>query len=126
MLELPEIRKGRADKRKDQVPVLRVPCACKAKAENNSQGQGKIVLLNVLMFWSSETMIARIEIECRNPELVLNAIKPETDKKFDIKFKTSKNKIVMRVEADDIPDLLAGINSYLRLIRTAMETSKIE
>ncbi len=76
-------------------------------------------------------MIAVIEIECKSQKLVLDALKPDAkqqdvSKKFDVNFKASKNKIIMKVKADDISALLAGINSYMRLIRTAIETNKIE
>jgi tRNA threonylcarbamoyladenosine modification (KEOPS) complex Pcc1 subunit len=50
-------------------------------------------------------------------------VKPDQEElnKFDVKLVSEKNKIKLKVEANDIPGLLAGINSYLRLIRVAID-----
>ena len=61
-----------------------------------------------------------MEIECKNPELVIESLKPDMEKtdKFLIKFKTLENKLLLTVEAENIGSLLAGINSYGRLIKS--------
>jgi len=68
-------------------------------------------------------MKAEIEIACNEPELIIKSVKPDQEElnKFDVKLVSEKNKIKLKVEANDIPGLLAGINSYLRLIRVAID-----
>ena len=67
-------------------------------------------------------MKAEIEIECKKPEIAVKALEPETEntKKFTVKIIAEKDKIRLKIESDDIPGLLAGINSYVRLIRTSI------
>jgi tRNA threonylcarbamoyladenosine modification (KEOPS) complex Pcc1 subunit len=68
-------------------------------------------------------MKAEIEIECKEPEIVIRSIKPDEGeiKKFDVKMSAEKNKLKIKVESKDIPGLLAGINSYLRLVKVAID-----
>jgi len=68
-------------------------------------------------------MKAEIEVECKEPETVIKSLKPDQEelKKFDVKLVSERNKVKLKVEANDIPGLLAGINSYLRLIRVAID-----
>ena len=68
-------------------------------------------------------MKAELEIECKDPEIVIRSIKPDEEgiKKFDANISAEKSKLKIRVEANDIPGLLAGINSYLRLIKVAID-----
>lgn len=70
-------------------------------------------------------MKANIEIECRNPETVLKSIEPDIEKseKFDVDLKIKENKINVEIKAKDFTGLLAGINSYVRLIKVANEIS---
>ena len=72
-------------------------------------------------------MIAKLEIDCKNPEIVLNSIKPDIEKieKFDVKLKTEKNKLLLTIESKDLSGLLAGINSYVRLIKVANDVVSI-
>jgi len=72
-------------------------------------------------------MKAEIELECRDPETVVKSLKPDEEelKKFKVKLTAEKNKLKLKVEADDIPGLLAGINSYLRLIRVAIDATEV-
>jgi len=69
-------------------------------------------------------MKAEIEIECKNPEMVIKALKPDVEdaKKFGVKLEADENKVKLKVEADNISGLLAGINSYIRLIRTSINS----
>lgn len=72
-------------------------------------------------------MKAEIEIECKEPEIVIKSIKPDLEelKKFNVKFKNEKNKLKIKIEANDISGLLAGINSYLRLIKVAIDAMEV-
>ena len=67
-------------------------------------------------------MKAEIEIECERPDIVIKALKPDLEetKKFIVKIESYKSKIKLRLEADDISGLLAGINSYMRLVKTSI------
>ena len=69
-------------------------------------------------------MKAKIEIECDDPDIIIKSIEPDIDvrEKFNIKLEPDDDKIKMTVESDEITGLLAGINSYMRLIRAAMST----
>jgi len=68
-------------------------------------------------------MKAEIEIECKEPETVIKSLSPDNEsiEKFDVKLESGKNKIKIKVEAKDIPGLLAGINSYLRLVKVSID-----
>jgi len=68
-------------------------------------------------------MKAEIEIECERPDIVVKALKLETEetKKFTVKLETEKDRLKLRLEAEDVPGLLAGINSYMRLIKTSID-----
>jgi tRNA threonylcarbamoyladenosine modification (KEOPS) complex Pcc1 subunit len=68
-------------------------------------------------------MKAEIEIECERPDLVVRALRPEIEetKKFTVKLEAEKDRLKLKLEAEDVPGLLAGINSYLRLIKTSMD-----
>ena len=66
-------------------------------------------------------MRAEIEIECENPEIVVKSIKPDLEaKRFNVKLDKLEGKVKLTVESEDVSGLLAGINSYMRLIRTAI------
>lgn len=64
---------------------------------------------------------AELEIECKNPDIIVKSIEPDIDvkDKFDVKIEANE-KIKVVIESKDITGLLAGVNSYLRLIRTAI------
>ena len=68
-------------------------------------------------------MKATIQVECQNPEIVIKALNPELDDsiKFTADVKSDKDKIILTIESDNISGLLAGINSYMRLIRVAKD-----
>ena len=72
-------------------------------------------------------MKAEIEIECKNPEIIIKALKPsiEDAKKFSVVLEANENKVKLKVEADNISGLLAGINSYIRLIRTSISSMEV-
>ena len=70
---------------------------------------------------------AEIEIPCEDPQIVVDSLEPEMEKleKFNSDVKVEDGKIKLLIEAEEISGLLAGINSYIRLIRTSIETNKI-
>jgi tRNA threonylcarbamoyladenosine modification (KEOPS) complex Pcc1 subunit len=71
-------------------------------------------------------MKAEIEIECKDPDIVIKSINPDIEaKKFDVKLENKNNKLILIIESKDITGLLAGLNSYIRLIRTAINTMEI-
>jgi tRNA threonylcarbamoyladenosine modification (KEOPS) complex Pcc1 subunit len=73
-------------------------------------------------------MKAVIEIGVEHPDQIIKAIEPDIDQneKFDVKLEEQEGKIVLTVEAREIAGLLAGINSYVKLIRVALDVGKIE
>lgn len=72
-------------------------------------------------------MIAKLEIECKNPEIVLKSLKPDLDdtEKFKVDLKVKENKLVLIIEAKELSGLLAGINSYARLIKASTDVVSI-
>jgi tRNA threonylcarbamoyladenosine modification (KEOPS) complex Pcc1 subunit len=72
-------------------------------------------------------MKAEIELDCQNPEIVIKSLKPDTEElnKFDVRMTAAKGKLKLTVRADDVSGLLAGINSYMRLIRVALDATEI-
>ncbi|MEM5778728.1 MAG: KEOPS complex subunit Pcc1 [Candidatus Aenigmatarchaeota archaeon] len=72
-------------------------------------------------------MKVEIEIECKEPEIIIKSIKPDLEelKKFNVNLKNEKNKLKIKIEANDISGLLAGINSYLRLIKVAIDATEV-
>jgi tRNA threonylcarbamoyladenosine modification (KEOPS) complex Pcc1 subunit len=72
-------------------------------------------------------MRAEIELKCKDPKLVIRSLKPDTEElsKFDVKLKPGTGKLTLEVEAKDVPGLLAGINSYMRLIKVAIDATEI-
>jgi tRNA threonylcarbamoyladenosine modification (KEOPS) complex Pcc1 subunit len=71
---------------------------------------------------------AELEIECANPDIVIKAITPDVAEsgKFSAELKKEKKSVKLTVESKDIVGLLAGINSYARLIKTSTETNDLE
>jgi tRNA threonylcarbamoyladenosine modification (KEOPS) complex Pcc1 subunit len=67
-------------------------------------------------------MKAEIVIGCEKPLIVVKAIEPEIDKtkKFSVKLNAKKDGVLLIVESTDISGLLAGINSYVTLIKTSI------
>ena len=71
-------------------------------------------------------MKAEIEIDCKDPDTVIKSVSPEIEaKKFDVKLEDKKDKIILTIESKDMTGLLAGINSYMKLIRTAISVKEI-
>jgi tRNA threonylcarbamoyladenosine modification (KEOPS) complex Pcc1 subunit len=72
-------------------------------------------------------MKAFLEIECSDPDIVLKAMKPDIEEtaKFNAKLDPKENKLELTVESESISGLLAGINSYMRLIKTAIDVNEV-
>jgi len=71
-------------------------------------------------------MKAEIEIDCKDVDTVIKSISPDIDvKKFDVKLEDKEDKLILTIESKDITGLLAGINSYIKLIRTAINVKEI-
>jgi len=70
---------------------------------------------------------ATIEISCNEPEIILKSIQPELEnaKNFKVNLKALKDKIIVNIESEKISGLLAGINSYLRLVKVAKDSLEI-
>jgi tRNA threonylcarbamoyladenosine modification (KEOPS) complex Pcc1 subunit len=68
-------------------------------------------------------MKAVIDIGVENPDQIIKSIEPDVDQneKFDVKLDEGEGKVLLTVEAREIAGLLAGINSYVRLIRVAKD-----
>jgi len=71
---------------------------------------------------------AELEIECANPDIVIKAIRPDVAEsgKFSAKLKSEKKSVKLTVESKDIVGLLAGINSYARLIKASVDVESLE
>jgi tRNA threonylcarbamoyladenosine modification (KEOPS) complex Pcc1 subunit len=74
------------------------------------------------------TLKATVEIGCKNPENVIKSIEPDKDQteKFDVKLESSDSKVTVTVESDNFTGLLAGLNSYIRLIKTATVVEEVD
>jgi tRNA threonylcarbamoyladenosine modification (KEOPS) complex Pcc1 subunit len=73
-------------------------------------------------------MRAEIEVDCENPEIVIEALRPDTgaSEKFSAGLAAGKGKLLLSVEAGEIGGLVAGVNSYMRLIRAAIATEGVK
>ncbi len=49
----------------------------------------------------------------------------EDAKKFNVKIEAEEDKIELEIESDNVSGLLAGINSYVRLIRTSINSMEV-
>jgi len=73
-------------------------------------------------------MKALLEIQCTNPEIVIKALEPDLEKteKFDASIDDQEGRIILKVESETITGLLAGINSYMRLIKTSIDVNEVK
>ncbi len=77
-------------------------------------------------------MKAEITLECKNPEIVAAAVKPEMEtdvgkkEKFSVEINAMEEKIILNIRAQTFSGLSAGINGCLRLMRAASEVSELE
>lgn len=68
-------------------------------------------------------MKATIQVECKEPETIIKSMQPEIEDaiKFDADLKAENDRLILTIESKNISGLLAGINSYMRLIRVAKD-----
>ena len=99
------------------MPLLWLQGHNEKKTKDYNKSTCKVIFLNK----------AEIEIICDDPQIIVDSLKPEMEKleKFNAEIKVDDSKIKLSIEAEEISGLLAGINSYIRLIRTSIETNKI-
>jgi tRNA threonylcarbamoyladenosine modification (KEOPS) complex Pcc1 subunit len=71
---------------------------------------------------------AELEIECADPQVVIRSIGPDmgANEKFTASLKPGKGSLKLTVESKDMVGLLAGINSYGRLIKTSTDVEGLE
>ena len=71
---------------------------------------------------------AKIELETKNAEIILESIRPELKKNISerskIQLKNEKHKLIINVLSKDINALKASINSMLQLIRAIQKNLK--
>jgi len=61
--------------------------------------------------------------------IIASSLLPESKRnvpRTKVEIKNKKNKLVLSITADDVSALRAGINSYLRWIKTAVDMSSIK
>jgi tRNA threonylcarbamoyladenosine modification (KEOPS) complex Pcc1 subunit len=68
----------------------------------------------------------RIELECRDPEHIADALKKDVEqtKKFGVTISTKPNVVILEFSSHELSGLLAGVNSYVKLAKLALEVSK--
>jgi len=71
---------------------------------------------------------AELELECADPDIVIKAISPDLGKngRFSAELKKGKGKLNILIESKDITGLLAGVNSYARLVKAATDVCNLE
>jgi tRNA threonylcarbamoyladenosine modification (KEOPS) complex Pcc1 subunit len=71
-------------------------------------------------------MKAEVDIECKEPEIIIKSLEPDVEelKRFVVKLKAENNGLKLEIEAKDISSLLAGINSYMKLIKVAIDATE--
>ncbi|MBU2565739.1 MAG: hypothetical protein KJ655_05750 [Candidatus Thermoplasmatota archaeon] len=69
------------------------------------------------------------ELDEKTSEIVAKSLLPESKRivpRTKVEIKNNKGKLVLNIMADDVSALRAGINSYLRWIKTAVDMSNIK
>jgi len=65
----------------------------------------------------------------KTADIITSSLLPESKRnvpRTKVEIKNKKNKLVLSITADDVSALRAGINSYLRWIKTAVDMSGIK
>ncbi|MBU4255848.1 MAG: hypothetical protein KKB04_01170 [Candidatus Thermoplasmatota archaeon] len=68
------------------------------------------------------------ELDEKTSEIVAKSLLPESKRivpRTKVEIKNNKGKLVLNIMADDVSALRAGINSYLRWIKTGIDMTKI-
>ncbi len=69
-------------------------------------------------------MHALIKIECDS--IILDALKPEVGSAISrAKIYQSDSNLVIEIETEDVSDLRAAINSWLRLVKMCVEINEV-
>lgn len=66
--------------------------------------------------------LAKFEIDCENPEIVMKAVEKDDNEKIQYIF--GKNKLIFIVESEDIESLMKISYSTCSRIQLAMDTIK--
>jgi len=64
----------------------------------------------------------------KTSDIVAKSLLPESKRNLPrtkVEIKNKKNKLILSITADDVSALRAGINSYLRWIKTAVDMSNV-
>ncbi|MEW6069277.1 MAG: KEOPS complex subunit Pcc1 [Candidatus Thermoplasmatota archaeon] len=64
------------------------------------------------------------ELECNKANILKQALLPESKREIPrtkTEIKSERNKLILRIEAEDTSALRAAINSYLRWIECSLE-----
>jgi len=71
---------------------------------------------------------AELEIECADPRSVVKSVSPDmgANERFSAELKAEKKSVKLTVESKDVTGLLAGVNSYARLIKTSADMENLE
>jgi len=68
-------------------------------------------------------------LDKKTADIIASSLLPESKRnvpRTKVEIKNKKNKLVLSITADDVSALRAGINSYLRWIKTAVDMSGIK
>lgn len=68
------------------------------------------------------------ELDEKTSEIVAKSLLPESKRivpRTKVEIENKNNKLVLTIIADDVSALRAGINSYLRWIKTGIDMTKI-
>ena len=68
-------------------------------------------------------------LDKKTADIIASSLLPESKRnvpRTKVEIKNKKNKLVLSITADDVSALRAGINSYLRWIKTAVDMSSIK
>lgn len=69
---------------------------------------------------------AEFVIETKNPEIIYNSLKIEgSEVRSKAKLYLAKDRLLLRIEAEDLTALRAAINAWLRLIKMCEEIIEV-
>ena len=78
--------------------------------------------LQAELMTSAKSLNATIEIRTKNSKIVFSALKPDMiySNERNTNITIAGNTVIITITSDQISDLRASLNSYLRLLRTAV------
>lgn len=70
-------------------------------------------------------MRAEFEVETPDADIVYRSLLPESGRseRATVEVELEKNKVLIRINAEDVVMLRAAINTWLRLVKVAMEST---